>query len=470
MADFETIFEDLQDDVDTELIVEGALPDGFAGTFYAIGGAGTRIGNTVLHTFDAHGRVTAARIENGKASLRARMVKTPLYEAERAAGAMVKRRVFTNKPGRWSNLFNLDIGNNCMHNVVSWGEHLVAAQDPGFFLIDPVSLETRGPAPIRPRKGATFTPMVRRDPRTGWHVLFEQRPGRRDVLIVRELDDAFSVKKEHTFKLPRGATLLHDITFTDRFYIVAQLGSLSLPKILWGARPLFEALTFDPKATPTLYLLPREGGNPIAIPLPGGRTHFHFWNAFDEDNHVHVDAIGYEGAVRFSSAYPSATRESLGVKFSPTPTPSNRRYVIDLDTQTASAEALTDLPAEPPEIRPDRRGGRYRFGWAPTRGGAGDEEDAGAYPWFHGLARHDFEARSTQVWDAGPRAYVSPVSFVPRKDGTGEDDGWIVAWIQDAANRSASLGVFDARNISTGPIAQLRAPAMVGMISHVTFA
>ncbi|MCX5742217.1 MAG: carotenoid oxygenase family protein [Proteobacteria bacterium] len=469
MADHEFIFERRTEDLDLALTVEGTLPASLAGTFYAMAPTGCRVGSTPLHVFDAHGRVIAVRIADGQASLRARMVQSPLWEAERDAPAIVKRRLFVNKPSRWSNLFDVDLANPVSHNVVPWGKDLVAANDPGFFRLDPVTLETRGPTTFNPTtKGATLGPMPRVDPATGHHVVFEHRPGRRDTLIVREVDDAFATVVERTYKLDRGGASFHDVAITEHYYLVMQFGTVSLPTLLWGGKPVIDALRFDPVATPRLYLLPRAGGAPIAVPLPGGRLHFHFWNAYEADGKVVADAIGYAGRVDFASLVPPSVRDPR--KALATPASSSWRYTIDLATRTAQATALTDVATETPEIRADRRGRAYQFGWAPVPGVAGDEPDRGNAAWYHALARHDFAARTVQTWDAGPRAYVSPAAFVPRPGSTVEDDGHVLALVQDVGTRTATLGVFDARDVAAGPVARLTGAGLLGAINHVAFA
>lgn len=470
MADFETLFANRTEDLDVELTCYGALPPSLQGTFYAIGGTGCRVGSTQLGVLDAHGRVFAVNIADGKASLRARMVKTPLWEAERSADAIVKRRLFVNKPSRWSNLFDIDLANPAGHSVVRWGADLVAANDPGYFLLDPVTLETRGPAPIHPAKGGAFSPMPRRDPSTGRYVVFEARPGVRDTIIVREIDDSFDVAATHAYKLDRGGAIFHDVAISEHFYLVMQWTSISLPAFLWGASPFAAAWRFDPAKTPRMHLLPRAGGDAISVPLPGGRAHFHFWNAFEADGKVIADAIGYAGKVDFALLVPPAARAPGDAKPSPTPRAATWRYTVDPVSRSVREEKLTDVAAELPEIRADRRGRPYRYGWAPAPGMPGDEEDPGAFLWYHALSRHDFDERRTQVWEAGPRAYVSGAAFVPSGEGSGEDDGHVLAFIQDAAAETTTLGVFDARDVAVGPVARLSGAGLLGGITHVAFA
>lgn len=217
-----------------------------------------------------------------------------------------------------------------------------------------------------------------------------------------------------------------------------------------------------------LHLLPRKGGEAISVPLPGGRAHFHFWNAFEEGGQVVADALGYAGKVDFALLVPPAARTE-GAPRAVTPRVATWRYRIDPKARSARPEQLTELPAEAPEVRADRRGRAYRYGWAPAPGEAGDEEDRMAFVWFHALGRHDFQERTTQLWDAGPRCYVSAAAFVP-DGGSAEDAGHVLAWVQDLAARSSTLCVFDARDVAAGPVARLTGAGVLGGLSHVSFA
>ncbi len=472
MPNYTFVFEDLTSEVDTDLRIEGRIPEGLNGQFVVIGSTGTRIGSTQLHALDGDGRVTSVRLQNGRARMQARMVATPLRTAEQARGAMIQRRQFTNLPRRWSNFLNVNLGNNAWHNVVRWGRHLVACHDPGFFLLNPDTLETRGPAPIQPQKGATFGPMPRRDPRTGRYLLFELSQGLHNAVRVREIDDNFVVALDKMYKLPKGV-LLHDIAFTDHYYIVLQWSSLNIPRALWGARPAVEAVDFDPAKSPVIHLLPRDGSSPIAVPIPGGRQHAHMWNAFEDGNKIIIDAIGYQGVVTFRSLYPPSMRMSLGFTGRQvTPTAENLRYTADPAAATMTVRKLADVPCEPPEINPSRRGRKHRYGWAPCPGQTGDEEDTEFYYWFHGLASYDFDEGTVQQWDAGPDKNVSAAAFAPRPSGVTENDGWVFAWIQDLTARTSSVGIFDAKQLSAGPVARLCAPpevGLVGLVSHASF-
>ena len=118
MTESNFMFESRPEDIPpTELQVEGQLPRSLRGRFLFNGPGRSQVNGQKLHVFDAHGRIVSAQVKDGGVTVTSKHVRTPLLEKELEQRAIVKRRLFANKPSRWSNLFDLDLGNNCMHNV-----------------------------------------------------------------------------------------------------------------------------------------------------------------------------------------------------------------------------------------------------------------------------------------------------------------------------------------------------------------
>jgi carotenoid cleavage dioxygenase-like enzyme len=117
-------------------------------------------------------------------------------------------------------------------------------------------------------------------------------------------------------------------------------------------------------------------------------------------------------------------------------------------------------------VRADRFGRRSRYVWASAPGSRGDEPVENAYFWYHAVAKLDCESGTTAaLWDAGPRVYVSAPQFVAR--GEAEDDGWVLAWTHDAAEKRGELVILDATDLAAGPIARLALPGPLPPASHV---
>src|SRR5688500_18543509 len=63
-----------------------------------------------------------------------------------------------------------------------------------------------------------------------------------------------------------------------------------------------------------------------------------------------------------------------------------------------------------------------------------------------GLIKHDLVHGSTSRFDAGPGRSPGEASFVPAGDG--EDDGYLVTFVYDAASDRSDLVVLDASDMT----------------------
>lgn len=433
-----------------------------------------------LNFFDGHALIAGVSFANGQARFRSRFVATPLYAAETAQRTVLKRRPFSNRPQRWSNLFALEFGNSAMHDVYAWGEgkdrRIVAANDLGHFALDPQSLATLGPetwSGAAPH-GVQQAPMPYRDPHTGRLIGWIKQPGgvKPDALSFVELDGAFRVvARTPALPLAAAPTIVHDQRATERFYVATEQALRLKPApALWGAVTVWEALVAPPGSTAALLLAPRHDARTlirVALPSPA-QIAFHIVNAFDSGEHVVVDLVTYGGRVGFQAAAPRAMRERTGHTPSHGPLPTLERYVVDpREACLVSEQQLCELPGEAPEIADGAMGRAYSYAYLPTLG-SGDPPDRGAYFYYGALAKHDLERGASEVWDAGPDAIVSPCAFVPRKPAASEDDGWLLAYV--LREPSTELVILDAKAIARGPVATLELGVHLPGVSHVRWA
>jgi len=472
MSDWKFIFRDTTEECSpTPCRVEGTIPSDLEGAYVANGAGLLTLGEQRVNAFDAHARITSFQIAGGGVSFAAKILDTPLRRAELAAGKMVKRRIFTNKPNRWANLFDIDFGNNAIHNIYPWGGSLVAAQDPGHFLVDPQTLATKGRAPFGTpeKKGVNLAPMPRFDPATDRLIVYKHTPGLKDSIVVEELDRQWGVVKSASFKLPRGAMFFHDVAFTENYYVVIQWSSLSVARALWGAGTVSTAVDFDPTTTPLLVLLPRSGQGPVkAIPIPG-KLIFHIFNAFEDGGTLVVDGVGYDARLDFSVFREGSVRDADYTSLPALPL----RLRADLDKEKSSLTLIATTSCETPEVNHAFHGKRTRYGYAVAQTEPGGETDSNAYPWFRGIAKLDFENAECETWSAGKNAFCSPPSFAPRTGATLEDDGYLLSWVQPASDSGATggyLAILDARALGRGPVAKAFVDLPRGFISHAEFA
>ena len=60
-----------------------------------------------------------------------------------------------------------------------------------------------------------------------------------------------------------------------------------------------------------------------------------------------------------------------------------------------------------------------------------------------------------QVWYYGERCFVQEPIFAPRPGATKEDEGWILQVVNDAGAETSTLHIFDALDITKGPVASV---------------
>jgi carotenoid cleavage dioxygenase len=80
---------------------------------------------------------------------------------------------------------------------------------------------------------------------------------------------------------------------------------------------------------------------------------------------------------------------------------------------------------------------------------------------FGALLKYDIEAGTLQRYDYGKGVFGSEAPFCPRQGATrdnAEDDGYLVNFVTDTNDWQSYCLIFDAHNITPGPICKLRLP------------
>jgi all-trans-8'-apo-beta-carotenal 15,15'-oxygenase len=457
-------------------LVSGEVPAELRGTLLRNGPGLFESGTDPLNFLDAHGMVAGVSFERGQATVfRNRHVRTSTFRLEQARGRQVRRRLFTNLPSRWSNVFDIELGNNAGHDVYAWGGKLCAAQDPGHCALDPKTLETIGDERwgVVPAK-STMSPMPRVDSKLDRLVGYMIHPGglKPDRIEFVELDRSYAlVHRSPVHSLSASPTIVHDCGFSRSWYVVTEAGpKLSAPRALFGARTIFESFDWDGKKSASLFCASRNGPRAFRVPLPGARPlAFHVANAYDEEDTLVVDLVAYGGLVGFLSAAPEPLRKRQPDPYPVSPKPVLLRILIDTVKETiVDARQLSELSLEVPETNPRVAGERHRYVYAGTRGEDAPDPDPENVIYFHGIAKLDTETGETSSTTFGHACFCSQPAFAPRASGA-EDDGWLLVWLCDAENRRTDVVILDARTMGD-PVARVRIPVQLPPPTHAFFA
>ena len=447
--------------------IEGAIPTELEGTLFRNGPGQLEVyGEPVKHPFDGDGMVCSVRFHQGQAYFQNRYVRTSGYLAEQAAQRPLYRGVFgSQKPGGpLANAFDLRLKNIANTHVIYWGGKLLAlweAAQP--YRLDPTTLDTLGledfDGLIPP--GGSFTAHPKVDP--GHHgaprlVGFSAKPGLSTKITLYEFDLGGQLVSQHSHSLP-GFAFLHDFALTPNYAIFFQnpVSFGPLPYLL-GLKGAAECLRFDPRQPTRVILIPRQGQGPIQVINTHPCFVFHHANAFEVEDQVVVDSVCYREFPQLPGGGDYTT-----VDFDQVPEGQLWRFHLDLTHGTARTETLLSRCVEFPSLHPDHLGRPHRYLYLGTAAAP-----QGNAP-LQALLKFDTESHQTQLWSAAPRGFMGEPLFVPRPQGQGEDDGWLIGVLYAGDRQCCDVVILDGRDLSAGPVARLRLPHHIPYGLHGSF-
>jgi carotenoid cleavage dioxygenase-like enzyme len=497
------------------------------GTYYCNGLASCRVGDKLVHPFEAHGYGKALSLDgDGGASFRARVVDTPCSLSERRQGRVTSRGVMSDALGWPLKMIvppERDTANIAMR---SWphpslrGEAgacapvIIAAADNGTpYALDPTSLETIGRlCDVVDGAGALA------GKRLLAHTRFDAARGRlvliasdikvdplngcaNSVIDVWELDASGAIASHCSHKC--GFVVAHDFAITENYYVVPA----NAARLLWGklASYLFgfargvEVFNLAVDQPGAVLLIPRPDGDasarePMLCAAGAYCNIFHFGPAYERD----AAGGGRELVLTAMATHTYAFGGEMGFdavrnEFDPigwsagdaNPAPRLERFVVDLATGALSRDHLpalivppeggppVDVPFDMPTHHPLRDGVEARYCYA-----AGAARIEGWFP-FNSIVKLDLHASPVGVhaWWAPERAMTSEPMFLPRgKGGTQwlgaahEDDGFVISLVHDSGGAGrCELFVWDAKQFEQGPFAAIDLGELFPWDVHATW-
>ena len=242
-------------------------------------------------------------------------------------------------------------------------------------------------------------------------------------------------------KIPvRHGPMVHDCAITGRFAII-----LDLP-VTFSMRAAISGLTFPYRWRPShlarVGLLPREGEPEDIIWCPLDPCYvFHAVNAYDTaDGTVVLDVVVHDQMFSRIKAGPDSRQCAL------------ERWRIDPVQRSVQRITIDSTPQEFPRADERRLGQPYRYAYTMAM----------TWPFLgEALFKHDLETSRRQTHDFGPGRRPCEFTFVPAHAQAGEDEGWLIGFVIDAAQKSTELVILDACDFEGAPLASVRIPHVV---------
>jgi len=437
--------------------VEGRIPAALAGTLYRNGPAWfERDGFRYEHWFDGDGMVHGWHVDDGRIVHRARMVETPKFRRERAAGRFNTPAAGTTVPAP-EPIRNNDDANAANTSVMTIGGRLFALWEAGSaFELDPDRLDTLGPATWRPDLQALpFSAHPLRDRDGSWWNFGALSLLRGGGLLVWHIGGDGALRGAHVLDIDAPG-YLHAFAQTDRHLVFVLMPFDHAPG---GA--FFESMTFAPQRGCTVLVVDKAAPDRVARRFEVDfAAIYHFGDAFERNGEIVVRAVHHLDIDQARSPHRAA-----------------------MSGHDASAS-----PSQLAELRLDMRPGRARWDMLGTRGiefplfdartpgdrGARlymptDAGDMGA-PYFDAVQMLDPARGRHEVHRYGHDVLVEEHVFVPRPGSSRPDDGWLLGTLLDPLRDRSGLAILDAQRVGDGPLATAWLPYAFPLGFHGHFA
>jgi carotenoid cleavage oxygenase len=422
--------------VDTEvtawdLRVRGAIPPELSGTYVRNGPNPVAPDPANYHWFIGEGMVHGVRLDGGKAKwYRNRWVQSPRVAAYKGLD-----RVPTDEGG-----FYPGPGNT---NIVPHAGSLWALTEGSLpyrldHMLDTVSQENfGGNLPY----GINAHPKI--DPATGnMHVMSYHML--EPVIGYHEIDtDGHLVRSEllDTAK----PVMVHDMAMTASSII-----AMDLPVVFdmdMAAAGTAMPFRWDDEYVARIGVMPRAGTAADTVWIEVEPCYvFHPLNAYDDGDTVVLDVARHRTMFRNSLDDDSDGRPQL------------MRWRLNTATRSASSELIDDRAQEFPRIDERRTGHAHRYGYA---AGVGIAQMGGGSEVSTSVFKHDLHTGSSTEHHVGPGRSAGEFVFVAASPDSGEDEGWLMGFVYDAATDRSELVILDATNVAGDPVAVVEVPVRI---------
>lgn len=398
------------------------------------------------HWFDGDGMLHAIHFRDGTASYRNRWVRTLGLTGNQAKGAErfggMMEPSHRNPPGgKYRGL--KDTANT---DVVFHNGNLVAlwylSGDP--YLVDPVSLETRGREHWGGDRNGCVSAHAKVDETTGEFLFFDYGPGA-PYLWYGVVSATGELRHHVPVPLP-AARLPHDMAITPKYSILMDLPLYADPQVYAQGR---HRLVFDQDLPARFAVIPRYGATTDVRWFEAEPCYiYHTMNAWEDGDTLVLDVCRTRRPAppdRLLTGPLASLLEYLRLDAQ------WYRYRFDLRTGRTREEAMDDRNTEFPTINTTRLG-------RPSRYGYNIAIENGYTTLFDGIVKYDLVTGDATRFDFGPGRFGSEAPFAPR-GGTAEDDGYLVSFVSNHEEGLSECVIVDAPTMTE--VGRVRIPQRV---------
>jgi carotenoid cleavage dioxygenase-like enzyme len=436
-----------------DLPIEGCLPTDLTGVYLRNGPDQRFEPKSIHHPFDGDGMLFNAHFQEGKVTIRNKWVRTSgwLKESETDQseywGIMSSYKESPERPMK--DTANTDVIGHAGVAVASW----YLAGEP--YLLDPITLDTLGPAPYTAAPGYGFSAHPKVDDVTGELMFFDyfhQAPHMSYGVVGADR----KLKHHVEIELP-GSRLPHDMAITEHYSILHDLP-------VWHCEEAYAAgrhkIVFDANTPARFGVIPRFGGGDTIRWFEFSSCFlYHSVNAWEEGNEVvmvacrFMPALDAKGEIDEARTAKNIAELKMDARL--------WEYRMNIVTGEATERCLNpDLNVEFPTFDSGKTG---RF----TQWAYLVDHNPETLHWTGIRKLSTVTGECVGAWsDDSENAWYSEPWFAAADNQRCEDHGYVITFVWNNRTKEQQLQVFDAQDISQGPIARVHMPLRVPQGFH----
>lgn len=448
----------------TDMVVEGTIPDDLNGVYLRNTENPLVPAAQRYHPFDGDGMIHSMFFSNGKAEYRNRFIRTEGLLAELDAGGplwsgLAESPLVAPRQDGWGARTRMKDASSTdvvIHNGVALTSFY---QCGDLYRLDPITLADDGREVWNgkfPDAGVSAHTKV--DQNTG-ELMFFNYQTTYPYMHYGVVSPTGDLAHYTAVPLP-GPRLPHDMAFTENYSILNDC------PLFWKQDLIDRGIyaTQFHKDMPTrLGVIPRYGTEKDIKWFECDATYVLHWiNAYEEGDEIIVD--GYFQFDPSPGVEPDATLDQRMFRFLDLYALQSRPYRWRLNMKTGAVKEgpLSDTITEFGMINALTAGKKYQWVYStiPAVGWFG----------FEGIIKHNVVTGSEENYQLPEGVYASETVFAPRPSAQSEDDGYLITFTMDVTNDQSHCLVFDAKNVSDGPVARIPLPERICSGTHATWA
>jgi len=430
-------------------LIRGSIPSNLNGVYLRAGPNARYAPNGRYHPFDGDGMIHAAFFDNGQLTYRNRWVQTDGLKEELTEGRATHHGVRETLKGRsdkrMKDTANTDLVGHRGRALALW------YMSGDAYEIDPITLQTLGKSTAISDSGGKISAHAKVDEVTEEMMFFDY--GNDAPYMHYGVVGADGQLKHYVPITLPGPRLPHDMAVTEHYSILHDLPLFHDHEAMALGRHKIE---FHPELKTRYGVISRYGAGDSIRWFDFSPCYiYHVVNAWEEGDSVvmvgcrYMPALDANGDIDARRTAKDVAELVMRARL--------WEWKMNLRTGEATERLLNaEHNVEFPSCKGRLTGRKTRYGY-------GVDHSTTTQLQWHGLRKYDLcTGQDLGGWsDDKQHSWYTEPWFAEADTAQSEDDGYLIAFQWNAALKRQTLDIFDARDLSCGPVAQVELPHRV---------